>query len=255
MLLGRLVIGSCTQSVAYAFTRGYYYLANNTMPPPFYEKIPIKILGSNRQDYTWSRLMLLMSLQGKLLSSESDGGIKVVDGKVSIISNGTKNEYIFEKCYIFDSTDLNLENEITLARKESYKVYDDFELSSLGSKHQYLSPKISDDELASQIHYYVSDRVDGAKYVTDCLVESTLTKEQLNSFDYSDTMARFYVQRHLESIGVFGNFVSFYKNGSAKYRKPKVTHRNRVIRKKDNNKYLDSEKIKFKSCDIQDVFR
>lgn len=255
MLLGDLVIGNCVNSAAYAFNRSCYFLTTSEHIPAFYENMPFKILGSKRQDYTWSRLIMSMSLQGKLLSFGEVQSTKVTEEKITIVHNGTKNTYLFDRCYVFDTTDLVLENEIVKSAKDSYKVQDDFEISNLGSKHKYLEPKISKDKLASQIHYYTSDRVDGANYVTDCVVESNLSKKQLNDFDYSDSMVRFCVERHLNSIGVFGSFMNFYKNGNPKYRKPKVIHKTRLVIKKENNRYLDSEKIKFRSDKIEDIFR
>ena len=77
-----------------------------------------------------------------------------------------------------------MDNLIIRHIPSKYKVYDDYEISILGGKHTYLEPKISDDELAREIHYYNSGRVDGANYVTDCVTESILTKDQLNNSEY-----------------------------------------------------------------------
>ena len=254
MFLKNIVIGNCINSIVYAFTKDYYYLATNDNIPPFYKTLPIRILASNRQDYTWSRFILLMSLQGKVLSCADADSIKIDEDKITIVQNGHRSKYFFDNCYIFDTTDLVLQNKISKTKKDSYKVYDDFEISNLGSKHKYLPPMLSTNNFVSQIHYYISDRVDGANYVTDCLVESVLCKDELNSFDYSDSMVRFYVERHLHSIGVYGNFMNFYKNGSPKYRKPKVIHKTRQLQKVENNTYLDSEKIKFMKLSLGDIF-
>tara|TARA_B100000927_G_scaffold187432_2_gene150919 strand:+ start:57 stop:845 length:789 start_codon:yes stop_codon:yes gene_type:complete len=254
MFLREIVVGNCIESIIYAFNRECYYLATNNQLPVFYEKMQMRVLGSSRQDYTWCRFLLMLALQGKVLSSGQRGTIKITEDKISLINEGTRIDYSFNTCYIFDPTGLSLENEIIETKDESYKVFDDFEISRLGSKHRSLPAKSSTDTLASQIHYYISDRVDGANYITDCLVESRLSKEQLNSFDYSDTMARFSIQRHLESIGVYGNFMKFYKNGNPKYRKPKIIHKSRTVQKRDNNRYLDSKKVKFKTKTLEDIF-
>ena len=96
-----------------------------------------------------------------------------------------------------------------------------------------------------QVHFYTSERVDGASFVTDCVSESILTQSQLHSFDFSDTIARFVVERHLQSVGVLGLVAGKYKSGKIKYRKPKVKHVRRYISKIDNNIYKQTKSVKF----------
>lgn len=256
MLLDRVVVGNSIEALSYAFLQGCYFLPNSEcIVPAFYEKMPIRILGSDRKDYTWSRMLMMMSLQGKVIACSNTKSVKITDEKISLIIDGRRHTYHFERCDIFDPTGVTLDNEILQANKETYKVYDDFEVSVLGSKHKYLEAKVSKDPLASEIYYYTSDRVDGANYVTDCLAVSYLDKDQLNNFEYSDSMVNFCVQRHLQKIGINGSFMKLYKNGSPKYRKPKVVHRNRVVQNIDNNKYKDSEKIRFISKKLRDLFK
>ena len=115
----------------------------------------------------------------------------------------------------------------------------------MGEKRYNLKPIIRKAGFASRLHFYSSDRVDGSNFITDCVVQSQLTQDQLNSFDYSDTMARFVVERHLNSIGVYGRAMAKYKSGKIKYRKPKVSHMKRWVREQDNNVYEESESVKF----------
>ena len=163
-------------------------------------------------------------------------------------------KYTFGLCLIFDSTGIDLENDIIEARKDTYIVCDDFELSNLGKKHKYIDCKISNEDLGRRIEYYISDRVDGASFVTDCVVESELTKDQINTFEYSDTMARFLVERHLASLGIMGNFMKYYNSGKPKYRKPKVTHKTRMVRRKENTLYADLANVKIMKLNLGDVF-
>ena len=66
-------------------------------------------------------------------------------------------------------------------------------------------------------------------------------------------MSRFAVIRHLTSIGVHGSFMNFYKNGTPKYRKPKVKHKKRIVVPKEMNKYQDSELVKFLDLSVKEV--
>ena len=239
------MVGSCLESALYAFSKDAYYLPNKNFGPVFYERCP-KILGKSQASYTWSRILLFLSLQGKLLSYDkkkifiTENELKILDAPSSPI------KYSFQVCEVFDPTGVVLENDITEASEAIYKVYDDFELSSLGSKHKFIEPRDNPLEtIASKIIFYNSGRVLGSDYVTDCVVESCMTREQKRDINYSDSIIRFYVSRHLEEVGVYGNFMNLYKSGKPKYRKPKITHKTRLSFMVDQNKYADSKSIKF----------
>jgi hypothetical protein len=192
-----------------------------------------------------------MALTGKLLNYKGLQNIKIEENLLKVTSGDTVYKYNFESCVIFDPTGVNIDADMAEAIPQVYQVYDDFEISNLGGKHKYLRPKIGPE---FEIYYYNSERVHGANYVTDCVVKSKLNKQQLNSVEYSDSLIRFVVLRDLEEIGIKGNLMGLYKNGSSKYRRPKVKHKKRVILERDKNKYADSKYLKFKSMTLQEVF-
>ena len=219
MLLDRLVIGDSVESIAYAFLTDSYFIPTLSFGPIFYRQMDHRFLAHKRQDISWSRMQTIMALSGKLLNYENISSIKIVDNNAKISTKDGIYKYDFNLCIIFDTTKIQLENEILKSLPKIYTVYDDFKISNLGKKHPYIKPKISEDTLASKIYFYTSDRVDGANYVTDCVCESILNREQINDFNYSDTMTRFAVKRYLESIGIEGTFMNFYKNGNPKFRR------------------------------------
>lgn len=255
MLLNRVVVGSCVESATYALLNDAYYLDTCILGPLFYEQIDFRFLGHTRKDKHRSRTLLMLSMQGKLLSYPAGLKVKIVDNQVKISHDTDVLKYEFGLCEIFDTTLVTFENPVTSTKPTRFKVYDDFELSQLGAKHDFLKGKaIHPPGPAFKINFYTSDRVDGASYVTDCIVESLLTKDQIDHVDYSDSMIRFYVKRHLEDIGIKGTFVEFYKSGEAKYRKPKITHTRRISVPFDENTYEDSENVKFKRISLKEVF-
>lgn len=253
MLLKNVTIGSTTESLLYAYLNDNYFLPTLSFGPIFYDKVPIPFLAHSREDITWSRLQLVMALSGKLLNYENIANIKIQGSEIKISTSDGLFKYKFEKCKIFDPTGISLENEIKEKIESVYKVYDDFELSNLGGKHKFLKAKMSSEKLARKIHYYTSDRVDGANYVTDCVAESLLNEEQINDVNFSDSIVRFSVIRHLTSLGIHGTFMNLYKNGQPKYRKPRVTHRERIVIKQEKNKYKDSEHVKFVDLTMQEI--
>ena len=253
MLLDELTVGSSPESILYAFLNDTYFLPTLDFGPLFYEKINHKVLLTDSKQFTWSRLHLVLGLSGKLLNYENIQNIKVSENLLKISSDDGLFKYDFGVCNIFDPTGIQLDNEVLQEKPSIYKVYDDFEISVLGGKHRYLEPKISKDDLAKEIHYYVSSRVDGADYVTDCVVESALSREQLHDINYSDSIVRFAVNRHLTSIGIHGNFMNMYPSGKPKYRKPKIKHKKRVVLEQEMNKYADSKSVKFCNLSIKEI--
>tara|TARA_B100000427_G_C15474952_1_gene580327 strand:- start:299 stop:1087 length:789 start_codon:yes stop_codon:yes gene_type:complete len=249
-----ITIGSTIESAAYSLVNNTYFLPTLQFGPLFYETVDFKFLQRPEKDYYWSRILLKLSLQGKLLTSNHPKNIKIEGDKIRFNSGDQIKKYCFKKCYIFDSTGVKLENKILKPMKTLFRVYDDFELSNLGGKHKTIKPKVSNHDLAKEIHFYISDRVDGANYVTDCVAESLLTKEQLNDFEFSDSMVRFAVMRHLTSLGIHGNFMNLYKSGKPKFRKPKVVHRKRLVLEKERNVYADSEHVKFLNLKTKEIF-
>lgn len=253
MLLDRITIGSSIESLTYAFLNDDYFLPTLPFGPLFYERLEEQPLLGTNTDYSWSRLQTIMSLEGRLLNYENLNFVKIVEDEIKISSKEGLFKYEFNVCNIFDPTGIQVENDIIKQNETLYRVYDDFELGNLGGKHKYLEPKLSKDDLARQIHYYTSDRVDGANYVTDCVAESILTKQQINDVDYSDSTVRFCVLRHLTSIGIHGTFMNMYKSGKPKYRKPKAVHKKRVVIEQEQNIYKDSITVKFPRLSLKEI--
>ena len=220
----------------------------------FYRSLPVPVLNCQTESQAWPRLVLFMSLMGRFLSRDTDTTIKVRNNKVFFISNSSTEEIVFENCTIFDTTGIQADAQVHEARPSKFLVLDDLELSCLGGKHSSL-PGIdkATDGFARRVEFYSSPRVDGANYITDCVVESLLTQEEVYQFENSDTMARFVVERHLENCGVTGPVVSHYKSGKPKYRKPKVKSVKRLVFKKDATIYVNTENLKFKKANLQEV--
>jgi hypothetical protein len=202
---------------------------------------------------TWPKLNFMLGILSKRICYEDTETIRLLDNKIRVSAQGTTYKYDFGSCKVFDPTGVQLENEVRRTSPKTYLVIDDFELSTLGGHHKEIEPLSLHRDFAREIHFYSSDRVDGSTYITDCVVESELTEEQINSFDYSDTMARFIVERHLTSVGVYGTFMEYYKSGKPKYRKPKVHHAKRLVFERDNNEYRDTEHVKIMNPSLEEV--
>ena len=253
MLLNKVVIGSSVEAAFFALVNESFFISTRKTPPLFYKSVEVPLFGLSSDSKVWSRLNFVLGLLSKRICFNELNSIRITDDEVKISTENVNFKYFFEKLYIFETSGLQVDNEITKTSPKTFRVIDDFELSVLGPKRKHLEPITGGTGLAGELHFYCSDRVDGSDYVTDCVMESELTLDQLNSFDFSDSMARFVVERHLTSIGVNGSFMKYYNNGSPKYRKPKVTHVKRLSFELDNNTYEDTDKIKFMNLKLEQI--
>ena len=137
--------------------------------------------------------------------------------------------------------------------ESTFLVLDDFEISTLGGKYKELASLYQNDNLASRMVFYTSNRVPGANFITDCIVESILTEGELVDFNYSDSITKIIVERRLEKLGVTGQYMGNYKSGRPKFRKPKVKHVSRSVFFRDNNTYASSENIQFVNTTLEDI--
>lgn len=253
MLLERIVIGSTVESALYALLSESYFLSNRKLPTMFFKELEVPILGFKTEPGAWSRLSFMLGLLGRLIIPDEDTSPRITENRVKYVSSGQLQKHSFLECVVFDQTDINLENELIETRETTYTVLDDFELSCLGKKYPHLEPYSSGSPFAESLHFYTSPRVDGADFITDCVMTSTLTRVEINSFDYSDSIARFVVSRHLTSLGIYGIFMNYYKNGSSKYRKPKIRHVKRLVAPIDNSLYRDSDLVRFCKLSLKEI--
>ena len=253
MLLNKIVIGSSVEAAYYAFVNDAYFVPNRKDPPMFYRKLSVPILGFDTEPGAWSRLLLMLGLLGRLVEHEDTTIMRFDENTLKIAANNTTYKYEFGDCVIFDTTHLQLENKVRAPRPKTYLVLDDFQLSMLGNKWETLPNVDKALDFGGKLYYYISDRVDGAHFITDCVLESKLTHEQISSFDYSDSIARFVVKRHLEEIGITGQFMTHYQNGNPKYRKPRVKHVGRFVYERDNNSYYDTKRVKIRRRTLEEI--
>lgn len=247
------MIGSTVEAAYYALVNEYFFITTRKTPPMFYEELKISLLGTKNTAEVWTKLNLMLGLLSKKMYIQPNSSIRVSEHQIKVISNNIVFNYEFEKLFVFDPTEVQLDTEVVEAREKTFTVLDDFELSVLGPKRHTLPSITGGHGVCKELHFYSSNRVDGADYITDCVVESELTRTQLNSFDYSDSMIRFLVERHLTSVGVNGRLMKYYNSGKPKYRKPNVVHVKRLLQEKDNNIYKDTENIKFLSLSIEEI--
>ena len=253
MFVESVVIGNSVESMFYALKKQAFHITTPRLPLLFYKKLQVPLFGFTNEPGAYTRLCLIHGLCGKLLNFEKIQNIRVTEDIIKIHHGGGLCSVKFGSCEIFDPTCVIHENETVQAKQETYMVVDDFELRNLGRSVRKISPMMDGSGFVNQMHFYTSDRIDGANYVTDAATESVLTLDQLRDFDYSDTSVKFLIERHLHASGVFGTVAGRYKSGKVKYRKPIVKHVKRIMSKIDNNIYRDTERVRFVSESLKEI--
>ena len=89
----------------------------------------------------------------------------------------------------------------------------------------------TDDNFTKEMWFYPSDRIDGRTAIKDVCVVSLLTEEELEDFNYSETMARFKLLHEMQARGLKGPSNGYGPNRKLKHYKIRATSVNRTIRK------------------------
>ena len=251
-----VVIGSSLNAFLYAFIHNYpIFFAEERRPFRFDYfspeldlsalKIPtcnkslttfdgVKLIGQPKE-LLWERLFFLLSLDGKVPLSNLCNNIRY-DGERMVCSNEYSKilECGFRECVYFgDENSTGFTSQKGLD-EDIYICYDHIAFNS-GGKHEIDYIKTTDN-FVREIWFYPSDRIDGNTPVKDACIVSTLTEEELDNFDYSETMARFKMISEMESRGMKGKFNGYGPNGRPKHYKFRTTHDHRTKNKSSQKK-------------------
>tara|TARA_R100000149_G_C5865829_1_gene130634 strand:+ start:330 stop:1250 length:921 start_codon:yes stop_codon:yes gene_type:complete len=154
-------------------------------------------------------IVLHMSVAGLMLNSAPLTSIKIGNNFIECFSNARKYSFEFKKLHVFSCENLyglKIEKEDV-----TYKVYDKINLKHFNN-HEDIGYIKGKDDFVKEILIYPSQRNGAKKTDIDLLCKSYLTKEQINMFDFSDTMCRMKVGGLLKEKGLKGRKVATYKD-------------------------------------------
>ena len=255
MLLENVVIGHSMESALFAYVNDFYHIQSSNFYPLFFdESRGFSLFGTSNKKQIWTKIKIMLGFLSLNIDYPEVKQIRIQDNTIKVFDDNLLIDFDFERCYIFDTMNISHENKILKAAKDKYQVIDDFKVSKLG--HQgYMGPVFNKDNFVSEIHFYNSMRVDGNKNITDIATKSKLTKEQLYDFDYSDTMVMFKLKQTLNDIGIHGLIKKHKVNKDGTYQIDKLhlEHVKRYVNPIDNNKYQDSENVKFLSLSAKEI--
>ena len=154
----------------------------------------------------WQRLLATLSLGGLVPMSDKAESISIQDNKLKAITKNSRlGRFEFEKLVVFDDRKIKGLPNIRKQKVGKCRVIDWFHVRS-GMEHDHDLFETEDDFIQKVI-FYPSDRFGNqtsGRLRKDLVAISYLDENELNNFDYSDTMAKFKITQMMKDAGIKG---------------------------------------------------
>ena len=229
-----VIVGHSLQALLYSYLNDTPIIISQKSSPVLFDlcspDLPLHLVGLSQNSTTLktsegiiklgtskaklrSNLILCISMSGLLLNSASPWNIKFGDGNVDYYTKSKKHSISYDTVRIFDSDKIS---GLSIKKHDViYEVYDNIYIRSSNKNDiEYIKTK---DNFVKEIYIHPSDRNGTRPEDRDIICKSILTKEQLNSFDYSDTICRMKVAAKMKENGFTGSKAVLNKKDPSKY--------------------------------------
>lgn len=205
-----------------------------------------------RKILLWERLLFLLSLDSKVILSDLCDSMRCNGDKIVCSNEYSKiAEIRFDTChYFYDKNAKGFVKENPVDN-EMFLCYDWIAFNR-GGKHN-IDYFETGDNFVNKIWFYSSDRIDGNTPIKDACTLSILSRDELQSFDYSETTARFKLIHEMEARGMKGLFNGYGSNGKPKYYKFRTSSISRKTSRIEYDLRTDSPNIKIQKCNEKDL--
>jgi len=229
-----IVIGHSLRAILFSYLNDIPILINKNQPDIFFDfcdlSLPLHLVGLQNNivemktsgGYTQfgiskaklkSDLLLPMAMSGLLLNHVVPWNIKIENNKIEYFTKARKYSIKCDNKRIFDCD--NIQGLDIKKHDISYEVYDSIYIRSSNKNNiEYIKTK---DNFVKEIYIHPSNRNGTRSEDRDIICKSFLTKEQLNSFDYSDTICRMKVAAKMKENGFTGSKAVLNKKDPSKY--------------------------------------
>ena len=235
----KLVIGSSVAALLFSYFNNLPIIFTDIKRPKFFERFSLHInlneldwntdagcmsrISTNNGDslvgvsknYIWGRLVYLLSYAGLMPLSSKAISIRLESENTLKVSTEHSRfvKFSFDELFVFSDDNLY---GIKSEDSDLHEVIDWMNVRS-GMVHPF--DKIENtSRFVNCIHFYPSNRIDGAHNKKDLAAISYLTKDQLDDFNYSDTYARFVVEDLMKQNGIKGRRNGRDTNNPSLYR-------------------------------------
>jgi hypothetical protein len=164
----------------------------------------------------WEHVLFVLGLKGLVPFSNMCSSLRLDTNELTGFSEYAKLRTVeFGVCHYFDEhgTYNLLSSE---DKPRTHLVYDTFAFIR-GGKH-HLDFIGSDDHFCNEIWFYPSPRLDGETLIKDACVLSILSDDQIDDFDFSETLVRLTALQKMKDLGLRGPKNGKQADGSQRYR-------------------------------------
>ena len=185
-----VVIGADLDAIEFAHDNNFFLIKNRSPHHHSYEKT----------ENIWAEKSYELYNLGLAPFADKVSSIRITPEEklIKVITHKSVFTVQYEELHLFDTENVSgvsLKREIV-----HYRVVDWFDCKGLYDLD--FDEIATEDQFVNKIKLFKTLRIDGDQKYLDLLCESFLTEDQLKSFDYSDTMARFKVADLLKKHGI-----------------------------------------------------
>ena len=254
----QIVIGSSLSALLYSFTNAVPIFFSTINKPHRFDYLDLKhnisfmpnytstiqkpdgvITCGNKKSELWQKLYFTINLCGLSPCSNLASSLRLSENKLKIFNDFSKIASVnFNEAVVFDKQNINLDSK---KGPDRYLTLDWISVHS-GGRHNIDLIETS-DEFVSQLWFYDSTRVPSK--IKDACAISIIDGSDMNSFEFSDTYARFKSEKIMKDYGLRGasNGVD-KKTGKKKYYSIKTSCSQREIIPLGANKIQETDAIK-----------
>ena len=186
------------------------------------------------------QLTYYAALSGRIPFARNLASVQV-DSERNLVKAITKNHSVvsirYDKLRIFNTDGVRgLPFDVPMAVND-YTVMDWFDVRS-GAKHPHDFLADPENSFVQKIYFYLSERIDGNAHYKDLVSKSILTKEELHSPDYSDTVVRLKTISMMKEAGIKGT-----SNGNNQFLPIKLEFYQREVIPNKTFDFIENEDI------------
>lgn len=251
-----IVVGGGLNALLYSFFTGCPCICIEPLPPFRFDECldnyDFSFLHTDSKSYrrAWERLTFLLGIGGQMPMTNRASSANIQDNLIKVITpNSRLGRLEFEKLVIFDDTRVSGLPMAKERKEGKCRVLDWFNVRS-GMEHEHNIFETESDFIKT-VHFYPSDRFGEQKKSRirkDLVAVSYLDQQQLNDFDYSDTMARFKILDMMKKAGIKGarNGRDTYNPNIYRYYSAKIEPTQRQIIPNIKTFYEEDDRFEFR---------
>lgn len=256
-----IVIGGDLRTLLYAYSNELPVIYANPQRPFQFDEIQhenLSILGLEptrpyKQSELWARVNFFLGLSGLLPMGANATNLRITENQLSITTKYSRNvKFNFNRLVVINDNKIFGLPQLKKETREKNRVVDWVNVRS-GCSHNILHLR-SDRDFVREIIFYPTDRSDN-RSLKDLVAISYLTDEELDDFNFSDTMVKFKVTEMMKEAGIRGarNGRDVLKPQRYKYYAVKIEPAHRVVEPNAARYYEKDDRFEFRYDTLEET--